>query len=71
MHGGESSNAFSDAELATWAERIAGYVARGVDTYAYLNNDPHGDAVRDAERLRALLDGSPTISSNAVHQWSV
>jgi uncharacterized protein YecE (DUF72 family) len=58
MHGGERSNAFSDAELATWAERIGGYLARDVDVYVYFNNDPHGDAVHDAERLRGLLGGT-------------
>ena len=31
MHGGEASNAFSDEELQVWAERIAGYQARGID----------------------------------------
>ncbi len=56
MHGGESTNAFSDEELATWAERIAGYLARGVDVYAYFNNDPHGDAIRDMHRLPRMLD---------------
>ena len=55
MHGGESSNAFSDDELVTWAERIARYRCEGVDVYAYFNNDPHGDAIHDAERLRALF----------------
>jgi len=55
MHGGESSNAFSDAELANWAARIAGYLARDVDVYVYFNNDPHGDAIHDAERLRGML----------------
>ena len=59
MHGGESSNAFSDGELQIWAERIAGYLGRGIDTYVYFNNDPHGDAIRDAERLRAMLGEQP------------
>jgi uncharacterized protein YecE (DUF72 family) len=60
MHGGEKTNAFSDDELATWAEQIAGYLADGVDVFAYFNNDGNGDAVRDAERLRALLGGRAT-----------
>jgi uncharacterized protein YecE (DUF72 family) len=58
MHGGETTNAFSDAALETWAARIAEFRARGMDVYAYFNNDPFGDAVRDAARLRALLGGS-------------
>lgn len=57
MHGGEASNAFSDAELARWADQIAGFLARATDVYVYFNNDPFGDAIRDADRLRALLEG--------------
>ena len=57
MHGGESSNAFSDDELRVWAERIAGYLGRGIDCFVYFNNDPNGDAIRDAERLRDMLGG--------------
>jgi uncharacterized protein YecE (DUF72 family) len=59
MHGGESTNAFSDAELQVWAERIAGYLGRGIDCFVYFNNDPHGDAIRDAERLGAMLGAQP------------
>ena len=54
---GETANAFSDDELATWAARIDGFLARGLDTYVYFNNDPFGDALRDAARLRTQLDG--------------
>lgn len=64
MHGGEKTNAFSDDELATWAERIGGYLADGADVYVYFNNDANGDAVRDAERLRALL-GDRAMTLNA------
>jgi len=56
MHGGETTNAFSDAELTVWTERIARFRGRGLDVYVYFNNDPNGDAVHDAERLRALVD---------------
>ena len=56
MHGGEAANAFSDEELAAWAARIDGFLARGQDVYVYFNNDPFGDAIRDAARLRALLE---------------
>jgi uncharacterized protein YecE (DUF72 family) len=41
------------ATLATWARRIRELPAR--QTYVYFNNDPGGAAVRDAERLTALL----------------
>ena len=55
MHGGESSNAFGDDELQRWAGRIASYLDEGRDVYVYFNNDPFGDAIRDADRLRSLL----------------
>jgi uncharacterized protein YecE (DUF72 family) len=66
MHGGASTNAFSDAELATWADRIAGFLGRGIDTYTYFNNDPHGDAIHDAERLRSLLADHGTVPAGPV-----
>ena len=69
MHGGEATNAFSDAELATWAERIAEYRARGLDTYVYFNNDPFGDAIRDAAKLRVML-GDHANRSPAVERRS-
>ncbi|MEU3823630.1 DUF72 domain-containing protein [Streptomyces sp. NPDC030392] len=34
--------------LETWAGRIAGTWADGLDVYAYFNNDPNGAAVEDA-----------------------
>lgn len=57
MHHGRQGIGFGDDELAAWAERIAGFLARGADTYVYFNNDPGGHAVRDAQRLRRLLGG--------------
>jgi uncharacterized protein YecE (DUF72 family) len=65
MHGGQSSNAFSDEELRVWADRIGGYLGRGLDCYVYFNNDPHGDAIRDAERLGALLGHEPMLAQGA------
>jgi uncharacterized protein YecE (DUF72 family) len=57
MHHGRQGIGFGDDELAAWAERIAGFLARGAETYVYFNNDPGGHAVRDAQRLRRLLGG--------------
>jgi uncharacterized protein YecE (DUF72 family) len=55
FHGGLGEGwAYTDAQLAAWAERIAGYRAEGAAVYAYFNNDPHGHAITDARRLRAL-----------------
>ncbi len=37
------------------AARLAGWLAAGIDVYAYFNNDYDGHAVRDAQWLRAAL----------------
>ena len=56
FHGGVGEGwAYTDAQLAAWAERIAAYRDEGAAVYAYFNNDPHGHAINDARRLRALL----------------
>ena len=46
---------YSERELEEWAERLAGWRERA-DVYAYFNNDWEGFAVRNAVRLRELLD---------------
>jgi uncharacterized protein YecE (DUF72 family) len=57
FHGGLGDGwAYTDAEIAAWAERIAGYRAESATVYAYFNNDPHGHAIADARRLRARLE---------------
>jgi uncharacterized protein YecE (DUF72 family) len=56
FHGGLADGwGYTDAQLHTWAERLADYRARGLPIYAYFNNDPGGHAIWDARRLRALL----------------
>ncbi|HZS02566.1 MAG TPA: DUF72 domain-containing protein [Chloroflexota bacterium] len=56
FHGGLGDGwAYTDAQLCAWAERLGAYRARGLGIYAYFNNDPHGHAITDARRLRALL----------------
>jgi uncharacterized protein YecE (DUF72 family) len=45
---------YSDRELETWAERIAGW-GTGAEVYAYFNNDWMGYAVKNGLRLRKLL----------------
>ena len=55
MHRGQWGTGFGDEELQPWAERIAHYTRQGADVYIYFNNDPDGQALRDAERLRAML----------------
>jgi uncharacterized protein YecE (DUF72 family) len=58
FHGGLGDGwAYTEAQLRDWAERIAAYRTRGLPVYAYFNNDPHGHAITDGKRLRALLAG--------------
>jgi uncharacterized protein YecE (DUF72 family) len=51
LYGGS----YSDADLSWWAERVREWRGNGKEVYAYFNNDGHGHAVRNAERLRELI----------------
>ena len=55
MHAGQFGMGYSDEELSLWASRISSFLAQDVDVYLYFNNDPEGHAIRDAQRLCALL----------------
>ncbi|HEU4451246.1 MAG TPA: DUF72 domain-containing protein [Gaiellaceae bacterium] len=46
---------YSERELETWADRVAGW-RRRADVYAYFNNDWEGFAVRNALRLMARVE---------------
>jgi uncharacterized protein YecE (DUF72 family) len=48
---------YSDRELEELAPRVR-RLARGAEVFAYFNNDWEGFAVRNARRLRKLLDGA-------------
>jgi uncharacterized protein YecE (DUF72 family) len=58
MHGPDHEHlyagSYSDEDLRWWAERVGEWRGSGRDVYVYFNNDGHGHAVRNAERLRAL-----------------
>ncbi|MEO2088178.1 MAG: DUF72 domain-containing protein [Gemmataceae bacterium] len=43
--------------MRRWAGRIGGWACPGRDVFAYSNNDGHGHAVRNALRLRELIEG--------------
>jgi uncharacterized protein YecE (DUF72 family) len=47
---------YSETELREWAEHVRG-LARRAEVFAYFNNDWEGFAVRNALRLRALVQG--------------
>jgi uncharacterized protein YecE (DUF72 family) len=59
FHGGERGIAFTDDELRPWAERIRGWLAQGIDSYSYFNNDTlehnRPPAIDNARRLRELV----------------
>jgi uncharacterized protein YecE (DUF72 family) len=47
---------YSETELREWGERVCA-MAEGADVYAYFNNDWEGFAVRNALRLRRIVEG--------------
>jgi uncharacterized protein YecE (DUF72 family) len=49
---------YTDEALDAWAERIRDWTARGIDAYAYFDNDAKVRAPRDAMSLAAQLDTS-------------
>ena len=56
-HGSRGRNGnYSERELQEWAGRIAGWRREGADVYAYFNNDWNAYAIKNAQRLRGLLD---------------
>ena len=58
MHGPDTGHlyagSYSDDDLRWWADRVGEWGASGRDVFVYFNNDGHGHAVRNAERLREL-----------------
>jgi len=51
-HGGHYDGNYAPDQLRREAERIRGWRDRGLDVYAYFNNDLHGHAVNNALDLR-------------------
>jgi uncharacterized protein YecE (DUF72 family) len=62
LHGptGRYQGSYDDATLATWAERISRWRARGLDVYCYFDNDEKAYAPGDASRLQRILRASAT-----------
>lgn len=59
FHGPTSAKYFgsySDAQLRTWAKRIEEWKRRLAGVYVYFNNDPGGEAVKNAQTLKHLLE---------------
>ena len=59
MHGPDPGHlyagSYSDADLHWWADRVGEWSTSGRDVFVYFNNDGHGHAVRNADRLRELV----------------
>lgn len=48
------TSAYSKRELGQWAKKMRGWLKKGLDCYAYFNNDALGYAIENARELRAL-----------------
>jgi uncharacterized protein YecE (DUF72 family) len=61
LHGPDHEHlyagSYSDDDLRWWADRIREWQGAGREVFLYFNNDGHGNAVRNALRLRELLGG--------------
>ncbi|MBD3184300.1 DUF72 domain-containing protein [Candidatus Poribacteria bacterium] len=49
------SGFYSDNDLKWWADRFNEWDSMNFDVFAYFNNDADGNAVRNAETLKAIL----------------
>jgi len=58
FHEGMASGSYTDPQLAEWSARITDFRKRDVDVYAYFNNDPGGNAIHNARRLKEMVNGS-------------
>jgi uncharacterized protein YecE (DUF72 family) len=59
FHGPTSAKYFgsySSEQLKTWAERIDEWSQRLSEIYVYFNNDPGGEAVKNAKELKQLVN---------------
>jgi uncharacterized protein YecE (DUF72 family) len=56
-HGADTWGEYSQEQLEGQAEEVRGYLDRGLDVYAYYNNDAEGYSVSNALDLRRLVTG--------------
>lgn len=54
-HAATYSSRYSEAELAAWADRIRGWMARDCTVHVYFDNTAGGAALENAMRLREML----------------
>jgi uncharacterized protein YecE (DUF72 family) len=55
--GGDGQRSYPHQSLSASARWIKELRGQGRDVYAYFNNDPEGNAVRDAQDLRRYVEG--------------
>jgi len=51
------TSCYTEKELKNWAEKIKGWREKGLDCYAYFNNDALGYAIENARDLKKMLNG--------------
>jgi uncharacterized protein YecE (DUF72 family) len=50
------ASAYTDGQLQYFADKFKKWVKEGHEVWAYFNNDIHGHAVHDAQRLLAIIE---------------
>jgi uncharacterized protein YecE (DUF72 family) len=57
LHGDDAPGGdYTDDLLETWAERIRTWAGQGLNVFLYFNNDWDGYAIKNANRLKNLLE---------------
>jgi uncharacterized protein YecE (DUF72 family) len=56
LKGGATHN-YTRAELKIWADHCRKCLRRGIDVYAYFNNDLNNRAPENAKQFRAMVEG--------------
>ena len=49
------AGSYSEDDLRWWADRVGEWAGSGRDVFVYFNNDGGGNAVRNADALKAIL----------------
>jgi uncharacterized protein YecE (DUF72 family) len=66
--GGRYHGSYDDATLSAWAARLIGRWGEGFDVYAYFNNDPNADAIRNAAALKRTAERMMNEVAGPVHR---
>ncbi len=65
FHGaaGAYFGSYTDDTMRGWAKTIGGWAAKGIDVYAYFNNDVEAHAIHNAKTLIAFLQDGKSIKA--------